>query len=296
MPFTVITSIHQGAREEQQDAAGHISDGKHLLVVLCDGAGGHRGGSRASKVGVVTARNAFEQAKGRFSDPPAALRDICKTANEEIIRLGETPKLAPRSTIVTLYLDGQQAHWIYMGDSRIYRLRDGKILDRTKDHTMVQILLQHGEITEEEMGTHPDQGRLLRALGSEEEFRPTSLSFDLGKNDAFLLCSDGFWERTTRAEIENLFSTTPTQEKLDAAVAQAVQRNGSRGDNVAVQIVYFDQTALPPSMVRWPFLLLLILAFLLAASQVLGYLDFGIFPKKLAMPPQSTMALPVESR
>jgi len=270
--FTTITCSEKGPREEQQDAAGVVSQGERLLAVVCDGAGGHRGGSRASKIAVQVACEVFEKADGKFEDPKAALLSICERAHREILSLGETPKLAPRSTITVLYLDGEKAHMVHVGDSRIYRLRSGKIIERTRDHTMVQILLEQGEVKESEMGEHPDQGRLLRALGAEDDLRPTYGSTDLTGNDGFLLCSDGFWERTRPEEIEKLFHGQPTQARLERIVRRAIERNGPKGDNVTALAVFSEQqaTGCPlPSFLRWPLLAVLILA--------LGYLLWQIW-------------------
>jgi serine/threonine protein phosphatase PrpC len=260
--FTAITCSEKGPRDEQQDAAGVVSQGDRLLAVVCDGAGGHRGGSRASKLAVQIACEAFERVGGKFEDPKSALMEICRTAHEAIIALGETPKLAPRSTITVLYLDDGKAHMVHVGDSRIYRLRSGKIIERTRDHTMVQILFEQGEVREAEMGEHPDQGRLLRALGSDEELRPTYGSSELAGNDAFLLCSDGFWERTTPSEIEKFFRGMPTPARLDGLVADAIKRNGPKGDNVTALAVFSEDAAScpVPSVLRWPLLVLLVLA------------------------------------
>jgi serine/threonine protein phosphatase PrpC len=256
-----------------------VSRGDRLLAVVCDGAGGHRGGSRASKLAVQIAREAFEKVEGKFEDPKSALLGICRTAHEEILKLGETPKLAPRSTIAALYLDGQKAHMVHVGDSRIYRLRSGKIIERTRDHTMVQILLEKGEVKEMEMGEHPDQGRLLRALGSDEELRPTYGSAELAENDAFLLCSDGFWERTRPGEIEKLFQAEPTQTRLEGVVHRALERNGPKGDNVTSLAVFSeDSEGCPvPCFLRWPFLILLLLAIVFLLRRLLLN-GFSIFP------------------
>ena len=267
MHFTTITCSEKGPREEQQDAARMVSREERLLAVVCDGAGGHRGGSRASKLAIQTACAAFEKAGGKFEDPKAALLEICRDTHEAILTLGETPKLAPRSTIAALYLDGQKAHMVHVGDSRIYRLCSGKIIERTRDHTMVQILLEQGEVKELEMGEHPDQGRLLRALGSNEELRPTYGSAELTENDSFLLCSDGFWEKTPQEEMEKLFQGDPTQAqaRLDELVRRAIDRNGPKGDNVTALAVFSERAkACPvPRFLRWPFLLLLAIAVLL---------------------------------
>lgn len=248
-----------------------VSQGERLLAVVCDGAGGHRGGSRASKIAVQVACEVFEKADGKFEDPKGALLSICERAHGEILSLGETPKLAPRSTITVLYLDGEKAHMVHVGDSRIYRLRSGKIIERTRDHTMVQILLEQGEVKESEMGEHPDQGRLLRALGAEDDLRPTYGSTDLTGNDGFLLCSDGFWERTRPEEIEKLFHGQPTQARLERIVRRAIERNGPKGDNVTALAVFSDQqaTGCPlPSFLRWPFLVVLVLATLYLLWQI----------------------------
>ena len=265
MQFTTITSSEKGPREEQQDAAGVVSRGERLLAVVCDGAGGHRGGSSASKLAVQTTCEAFEKSRGNFDDPKAALLEICRDAHEAILALGETPKLAPKSTIAALYLDGLKAHTVHVGDSRIYRLRTGKIIERTRDHTMVQILLEQGEVKESEMGAHPDQGRLLRALGSNEELRPTYGSAELAENESFLLCSDGFWERTPQEDMEKLFQGDPTQTRLDELVRRAIERNGPKGDNVTALAVFSERAkACPvPRFLRWAFLLLLAIAALL---------------------------------
>lgn len=243
MQFTTITCSEKGPREEQQDASGVVSLEERLLAVVCDGAGGHRGGSQASKVAVQVACDAFQQANGKFENPKAALLDICRAANAAVLKLGETPKLAPRTTITLLYLDGPMVHMTHVGDSRIYRLRAGKIAERTRDHTMVQILLEQGEIKEDQMGTHPDQGRLLRALGIEEEPKPGFIESQIEEGDGFLLCTDGFWERIKSGEIENLFSTAPTQKALDRLVVKALRRNGPKGDNVTAVIVFVGQPA-----------------------------------------------------
>ena len=239
-----------------------------MLAVVSDGAGGHRGGSQASKLAVQTACEAFEKAGGNFVNPKAALLELCRRANEAILSLGETPKMAPKSTLAALYLDGEKAHMVHVGDSRIYRLRSGKMIARTRDHTMVQILLEQGEVREDEMGTHPDEGRLLRALGTDEELRPTYGVVELTGNDGFLLCSDGFWERTSVAEIEAFFQSGPEAQKLDVLVSRTIERNGPKGDNVtALAVSREGEGSRPNSTVVWKVIIgTVIVAMLLGAA------------------------------
>jgi serine/threonine protein phosphatase PrpC len=185
-----------------------------------------------------------EAAKAAFLDPTNSLGDlqalfglIIEQAHEAVASLGDSPKTAPRSTIVMLLLREDRADWANVGDSRIYHLRDGEIISRSKDHTMVEILLQQGEITEEEMGTHPDQSRLLRCLGADEDPKPSFGSCDLREGDGFLLCSDGLWERVKRREIEEVFCTAQSENALRRLVGMAVKRNGPKGDNVTALAV-----------------------------------------------------------
>ena len=237
LSFEAFSWTEQGPRDEQQDAAQFFEQGGRLLALVCDGAGGHRGGSDASKVAVETARGVFEKTKGFFDDPKTTLEQICVEADQKIRNLGESPKFSPKSTIAMLYIEGQTAHWVHIGDSRLYRLCAGRIKERTRDHSMVQILFEQGEVSEENMGTHPDQGRLLRALGGGEDCKISYGSSPLSDRDGFLLCSDGFWERTRSMEIEDFFKRKPSAGNLQSMVMEAVRRNGPKGDNTTALAV-----------------------------------------------------------
>jgi PPM family protein phosphatase len=254
-PVYQLVSCSRGPREEQQDASGFFEISEACMLVVCDGAGGHRGGALASRAAVEEASRIFYNKTGIFSNPEAALKEICEAAHAKIQGLGESAKLAPRSTIAAVYIAGSKAHWVHVGDSRVYHLRNGKIASRTKDHTMVQILVDQGEVKEEEMGTHPDQGRLLRALGADDELKVSTGSAVLADGDAFLLCTDGFWERIKPGEMEKLFSSSPpSQNGLDDLVEEAVKRNGPKGDNVTVGVVGLNSMPVenvgPPRRIR----------------------------------------------
>ena len=100
-----------------------------------------------------------------------------------------------RTTAVVLCTEGNRGTALHIGDSRFYHFRNGKIISQTKDHSVPQMLAMAGEISEHEIRRHPDRNRLLRALGDEnEEVRFVRSDFEIKEGDAFLLCSDGFWE------------------------------------------------------------------------------------------------------
>jgi PPM family protein phosphatase len=226
----------QGPRDEQQDAAAHFfapALGTAFLVVS-DGIGGNSGGRIASQAVVESARELWNERNGRFEDPLADLDALCRSAHREMNRRGAKRGIFPRATVVALYLTPSQAFWVHSGDSRLYHFRSGKLLKRTEDDSVVQVMVKQGMLSEEEMGEHPDQGRLLRSLGGEEYRSPTKGTAKLTSRDAFLLCTDGFWERTKVDEMsELLFGPRSTAEvRLRRAVDRAVKRNGPKGDNV----------------------------------------------------------------
>jgi hypothetical protein len=124
---------------------------------------------------------------------------------------------------------------------------------------MVQVLFERGDITEEEMGTHPDQSRLLQSLGGEDAPSPRAGSAKIAAGDVLLLCSDGFWEHLKQDELEKLVSLTSAgrQAALDEAVAEAVERAGAKADNTTAMMIHFEDGGDSPTGMRWALLLLM---------------------------------------
>ena len=228
----------QGPRDEQQDAGICLSSRERgtALLVVSDGVGGSSGGRIASQQVRGAAQQIWKERRGELSDPRKDLLTLCRVAHERINAEGAKHGIAPLATIVALYLTRSCAYWIHSGDSRLYHFRAGQLISRTEDHSVLQILVKQGLVKEEEMGAHPDQGALIQSLGGEEYKPPRADAAEIGPDDAFLLCSDGFWERTQTEEMAQLLFSkkeeVPTL--LDYAVQRAVKRNGPRGDNVTV--------------------------------------------------------------
>jgi serine/threonine protein phosphatase PrpC len=233
-----------GARSEQQDAADKFfnpATGNYFLIV-CDGVGGSRSGGEASKLVIKSAEELWNVRGGVFQDPKGDLIRLAKVAHDRIKDLSsEGEKRPPAATIVALYVNGTEAHWIHSGDSRLYRFRAGKLQGRTRDHSVVQILVDQGEVAEKDMGTHPDQGRLLQSLGTQDYRDPAYGSSPVTEQDAFLLCTDGFWERTPIEIMATVLSTRPDQlnAALQQAIKRAVQQNGPKGDNVTAAVLAY---------------------------------------------------------
>ena len=242
----------QGPREEQQDAGiclHNDAQGTALLVV-CDGVGGKSGGRIASQKVKALASELWEKRQGSLSQPAEDLSNLCRDAHDQINSDGAELGISPRTTIVALYLTATEAHWIHSGDSRLYHFQAGQLVERTEDHTFLELMVQRGAVKEEDMGSHPDQNTLLQSLGGEEYIPPSTGMAAITPADSFLLCTDGFWERTKPEELAALAGAARVGAAalLAQAVTRAVERNGPRGDNVTVALALpaQDKTTVAP--------------------------------------------------
>jgi serine/threonine protein phosphatase PrpC len=248
-PWSAVALQPQiGGRSEQQDACWLFTNPAEstLLIVVCDGVGGCRNGDEASAIVVRTAEELWKNRNGVLAEPKVDLLKMSAAAHGRITDLADLgDKRAPASTIVALYLTPTEAHWVHSGDSRLYRFRNGKMVARTRDHSVVQILMEQGEVSEEQMGEHPDQGRLLQSLGTKEYREPAYGTDEVTPTDAFVLCTDGFWERTPpRVMLDMLAGDSRGLEaRMKKAVARAAQANGPEGDNLTVAAVVPQDTA-----------------------------------------------------
>ena len=297
-----------GARDEQQDAnivLSSVERGTALLVVS-DGVGGESGGRIASQRVTKVALKMWEDHDGVLPDPAQDLNTLCQLAHEQINADGDRYKVSPRATIVALYLTPTQAYWVHSGDSRLYHFRDGKLIERTEDHSLLQLMLKQGLVKEEQMGSHPDQGLLVQALGGEQYRPPSKGSTQTTAGDAFLLCTDGFWERITLEEMAQLlFEDQPhVQSQLADAVKRAVQRNGPDGDNVTVAIALpaVDNADAVTRRVepvhrakRWPRLLVVCIALFIALTSLSFFYYSGRSPETEKSPSIQTQPTPTAS-
>lgn len=197
MNISVIQESRPGGRPYNQDRVGHWMTSHALLLVVADGMGGYKGGELAADAAVASLGTAFRvHAKPTLSDPEAFLSRAVGEAHSAVVREGNKAGLghAPRTTIVACVVQGGQAYWTFVGDSRFYLIREGKIAVRSKDHTYVQQLIDAGRMREEAAAAHPERNKLLRCLGGPNPpAREPVASTSLARNDIVLLCSDGLW-------------------------------------------------------------------------------------------------------
>src|SRR5262249_34166603 len=151
-----------------------------------------------------------------IDQPAGFLPRTVAAAHEKILREAETRELseAPRTTVVACLVQGGFAHWAYVGDSRLYLVRNGRIHARTRDHTLVQQLVDAGRIREEAVATHPERNRILQCLGGVQPPKVDVGSERLAKNDIVLLCSDGLWGPLTQRQLLNALLSRPLEEAV----------------------------------------------------------------------------------
>jgi len=209
MIYNYITVSRTGLkREHNEDHIGVFEVDGGLLIVVCDGLGGNRGGEVASELAVNTINTQF-----RILNKLSILERIQKSitkANEAIISRGSKDKniAGMATTTEVLFLKKDFAYWGHVGDSRIYFSKKGKLQLLSKDHSLVQRLVDEGYITLNEAKNHPNKNIITRALGDSAEIEVDLSKMKLKKkeNNKFLVCTDGVHGVLSTAEIEKLIN------------------------------------------------------------------------------------------
>lgn len=227
-----------GGREENQDRLALVADEKSILIVVADGMGGHADGAKAAEVACETFAQEFNRVSKPVFDPQGFLHQTIGKAHRNLVKLGEGMSIesSPRATCVACIIQDGGAFWGHVGDSRIYHIRRNGILERTRDHSHVELLLQDGMIREDEMQDHPLRNFVECCLGGEVAIPGMSITNRkaLLAEDVLLVCTDGLWSGLTDAEIGWLGKRHGTlQEQLNALGHKAVKVSGQFADNTS---------------------------------------------------------------
>lgn len=232
-----------GGRDNNEDYVTIALHGNDRCFILCDGLGGHECGEVASSSVAEDVARLFEE-KGDYA---TFLDDAFNMAQENLLALQKEKNLvnAMKTTLVVLVVTDTIMKWAHIGDSRLYRFFDkGKKYQRTRDHSMVQVLCDMGEITEKDMRHHEERNKLLRVMGSEWSSKSYDKSAILERGDkqAFALMTDGFWEYVEEEEMMKLLSKTKTAKDWMEAMAKLVfeRADMSKTDNLSVICVRVD--------------------------------------------------------
>lgn len=229
-----------GGREENQDRIAVVASEQAALLVVVDGMGGHANGAKAAEVTQQVIVEAFGQTPQPLFDPLGFLHLTLGRAHEEVVKLGAQLPIEqrPRATCAVCLVQQGAAWWAHIGDSRLYHLRHGTLVARSRDHSHVELLLREGLITADQAQTHPMRNFVECCLGGDPIVPDMTLTRRraLEPNDVLLVCTDGFWAGVRDSEIaaELTVPGVALKEKLLELAQRAVTRTGAASDNTSV--------------------------------------------------------------
>lgn len=228
-----------GAREENQDRIAAAVEPNIAMIAVFDGMGGHAEGAAAAELARKILLERFAAQSHPLMDPLAFLHQALGAAHAAMVALGQRMPLEhrPRATGAVCLVQDGTAWWAHVGDSRIYHLRSGHVIRRTRDHSHVELLVQEGLISSQQAQSHPMRNYVETCLGG-DPLLPEMLigrSIRLQAGDALLVCSDGFWANLLDEDIAaSLFSGAPLKTALMALAEFSVKRGGPTADNSSV--------------------------------------------------------------
>jgi serine/threonine protein phosphatase PrpC len=190
---------HKGLHRKSNEDYFYIPNNDQdtpAIMIVADGMGGHNAGERASKLAVELVADYFEKNKDnlQYTDELIqAIQHSIEQANEQVLDLSRSEERfsGMGTTLTMVVFDEDRIHVAHIGDSRCYLIRDGSVRQITRDHSLVQELLDHGSITKDEMEIHPKKNVITRALGTDDKLRIDCFEEVLQTGDIVLLCTDG---------------------------------------------------------------------------------------------------------
>ncbi len=232
-----ITQLSRiGGRETNEDRVAYVRSPESLLLVLADGMGGHAHGEVAAEVAVRTLAEAFRaEAHPRLERPGDFLEEKLLAAHLAVVEQARADQLEeiPGTTCVACVVQDGRAWWGHAGDSRLYLLREGRVLARTRDHSLTRQMAELAGLSEDEEAALAGRNILYSCIGGygrpELDLAPP---FELAEGDVLLLCSDGLWGLFSDQEVGAALAGPSLVRGLAQFAAQAESRNGYLSDNI----------------------------------------------------------------
>jgi PPM family protein phosphatase len=242
LPFRWSAATDTGKIREQNEDKFLVNQ-EIGLFIISDGMGGHQGGELASKIVVEDLPYMIENGLHRLrAQSVRSVRGLLKKTITELNRQmvleaeSESGYKGMGATLVLALFCNQRTYVANLGDSRMYLLRDGRLKQRTRDHSVVGTMVRNGEITPEEATDHEAQGQITRYVGMEEKARAYVRTFQVKSGDRYLLCSDGLTDMIDEKMIaKTLDKVSDGQEACKQLVAAANTMGGH--DNITVVII-----------------------------------------------------------
>lgn len=226
-----------GDRSDNQDRAAVVVAEEAAMMLVFDGMGGHSDGARAAEVGLKVVQDQFTSTDLPVFDPQGFLYRTLALAHDEVVGIGAdlSVDFRPRATCALCLIQENGSYWAHIGDSRIYQLRDGRLIQRSRDHSHVEVLIQEGAITEEEALDHPMRNFVECCIGGDLPVPGMSITVlnPLLPGDVLLACTDGLWSGTSDDEIAAIAmrEDQPLAENLKALSLKALSANAPYSDN-----------------------------------------------------------------
>ena len=236
-----FSMTHVGQRSEtnqdymytSETSVGRLPD----LFLVADGMGGHAAGDYASR---FTVEKIVEYVtESEESEPVTVLGEAVRYANEHLLAEAnaDASKAGMGTTIVAAVVVGDKLYTANVGDSRLYVINQERITQITRDHSLVEEMVQSGKLQKEEMRTHPNKNIITRALGTNPEVKADCFEIEVEEGDVLLLCSDGLSNMMEDKTIEAIIKKNP--EDMEQAARQLVDEANKAGgkDNISVVLV-----------------------------------------------------------
>ena len=244
MRFTIYQESRVGGRANNEDRTTYCYSRDALLMVVADGMGGHHYGEIAAQIAVQTLADAFQrEAKPLLADPFRFLQKSMTNAHHAILDYTTRHHLrdTPRTTCVACVVQDNVACWAHAGDSRLYLIRDGRVITQTKDHSRIRLLIEEGMISEAQAAFHPDRNKIYSCLGSPT---PPEIEFSrktpLNHGDILLLCSDGLWGEMSGDMMAVALKGSNLLQAVPMILNQAETKGGPHRDNLSVVAVRWE--------------------------------------------------------
>lgn len=240
MKFSTISNIGK-VRSENQDYYGNLELDKYSFFIVADGMGGYNGGELASK---LAAKYYIEYIKNSNIEDFSSIIDLqeeaLQSANDKIYSLSKSyeqyANMGTTAVCVCVDYDKKSYHITHIGDSRAYIYSENKLQLITRDHSLVNDLIDSGSITEDEAKNFANKSTITRAVGVASKIKPESRSLDMKESDILLMVTDGLTNELSDREIEAIIANNSTADKISSSLVDLAIRNGGH-DNITVTTI-----------------------------------------------------------
>ncbi len=236
MEIDIFSYSDKGARTHNEDSYGVRRENGRCIAVLCDGLGGHNCGEVASQTAVKNIIEGISRADNLQTDK---IYNVLRIVNEGLLQqqMAKLELKGMRTTAVGCIVEGNELNYFNSGDSRFYYFSNGTLSAMSKDHSVSQMSVELGEMSFDDIRFDVDRNKLLKVLGENADnevgtiYRPIQCK----SGDAFLLCSDGFWEYVLEEEMEiDLSKAETAQEWIEFMLVRLLLKFSANNDNFTV--------------------------------------------------------------